>query len=88
MQRRLSLSALVSSALRWLKAPADTPAAMIANALIPFLFALSMKVNIISFLTALSHERLQVRERQYDLERPTLSISCCRSTTSGRRGSP
>jgi hypothetical protein len=37
---------------------------MIANALIPFLFALSMKVNVISFLTALSHERLQVRARR------------------------
>lgn len=40
--------------------PLGIRAGMIANALIPFLFALATKVNFVSILTSISHQRLQL----------------------------
>jgi len=44
----------------WGSPPLAIRAGMIANGLFPILFALSTKVNIVTMLTAISHERLQV----------------------------
>ncbi|PWN44388.1 hypothetical protein IE81DRAFT_18611 [Ceraceosorus guamensis] len=43
----------------WGSPPLAIRAGMLANAMIPFLLALATKVNVISILTAVSHERLQ-----------------------------
>jgi ferric-chelate reductase len=44
----------------WGSPPLAIRAGMLANGLFPILFALSTKVNVITVLTAISHERLQV----------------------------
>ncbi|UZJ54737.1 hypothetical protein CBS101457_004057 [Exobasidium rhododendri] len=44
----------------WGSPPLAIRAGMLANGLFPILFALSTKVNVITVLTAISHERLQL----------------------------
>lgn len=47
----------------WGSPPLAIRAGMLANGLVPFLFALGTKVNVISSLTNISHERLQVHHQ-------------------------
>lgn len=48
----------------WGSPPLAIRAGMLANGLFPILFALSTKVNVVTILTAISHERLQVNTNE------------------------